>query len=109
VKRALLLALALASQSCAPAGPCDYRQLALDGEEGLDLTADEHGVGWMQSSCFSCHQAWDLHPEACVDEIWLGVIEGMVDHSDTYSCTLCHGMNGLTEQEWVDGVSGASP
>ena len=50
MKRALLLALALASQSCAPAGPCDYRQLALDGEEGLDLTADEHGVGWMQSS-----------------------------------------------------------
>ncbi len=93
---------------CAPAEPCSGWLDATEGDAGLVLTADEHGPGWEETACFQCHQAWNIHPVDCVDEVWLGMIDSVVDEEDTLSCTGCHGMNGTTDQDWVVATTGAS-
>ncbi len=104
---ALLLALLLAA-GCGSADPCLGWHHSLDGDAGLQLTAAEHGGAWGQTACFQCHQAWTIHPPSCVEDGWMEHIDEAVDYEDNISCTSCHGMNGTTDEDWVDGTSGAS-
>jgi hypothetical protein len=105
--RALVL-LALVAAGCGPAEPCAGWHDTLGGDAGLLLTQAEHGLAWGQTACFQCHQAWTIHPAECVDEAWLDHLDEAVDFEDSHSCTGCHGMNGTTEDDWVDTTSSAS-
>ncbi len=105
--RALLAALVLAA-GCGPADPCASWHDTLEGDGGLQLTQAEHGVAWGQTACFQCHQAWTIHPPDCLEDGWLDPIDASVELEDSYSCTGCHGMNGTSDEDWVDTTSGAS-
>jgi len=104
----LLPALLLILAGCGSTEPCAGWNDTLEGDGGLQLTADEHGPGWGQTACFQCHQAWLIHPADCVEDGWLDHIDQTVVLEDGQSCTGCHGMNGTSDEDWVDATSGAS-
>ena len=104
-----ILALLLAAlAACGPAEPCAGWRDTLDGDGGLQLTESEHGLAWGQTQCFQCHQAWTIHPVDCVEDGWLDSIDAAVDEEDPHGCTGCHGMNGTSDDDWVDATSSAS-
>ena len=106
--RARWLLVGLWLVGCGPSDPCAGWHDALEGDDGLDLTADEHGPGWGQTECFQCHQAWNIHPVDCIDDSWIPFIDETTDVEDTLSCTACHGMNGTSSEDWVDTTSGTT-
>jgi len=63
---------------------------------GLELTPEEHRVGWGNDQCFQCHQVWVIHAEDClaVDGADPVAVNDEIDPEDPNSCVACHGTNG---------------
>lgn len=83
--------------ACGDDDPCaGKRDLALS-PAGLDLVEAEHPVGWGQTECFQCHQAWDIHAEDCVDGV--RVVPERIEADTVEECVACHGANGVDAWE----------
>jgi hypothetical protein len=89
--RTLLLSLLLAA--CGP-DPCPEGSM-LDSDEGLVVTADEHGAAWGVAECDACHAFSTLHRTGCTPDIDLEVVQEKVEIEGLDSCALCHGDNGV--------------
>ncbi len=74
--------------------PCPEGSM-LDGDEGLVVTASEHGAAWGASQCDACHPSLTLHRTGCTPDVDLEAIQAMVDQDGLDSCSLCHGDNGM--------------
>jgi aspartate aminotransferase-like enzyme len=85
----LLLVLAGCGQDPCPEGSM------LTGDEGLVVTAAEHGDGWGQAECDACHARVTLHRTGCTPDVDLEAIQDMVADEGLDSCALCHGDNGV--------------
>ncbi len=85
--------------------PCAGTEDMTTSPAGLELTAEEHDIGWGETECFLCHQAWTIHAQDCVDGVRIDVaaIEDRIDEDDTSSCVACHGSNGV--EAWAELVS----
>ena len=103
-RRAMALsvgALLLATSACGPVEPCPDGSM-LDGPAGLELTQEEHELGWGQSDCWLCHSESTLHRLGCTPGVDLADIEARVQAEGTAACADCHGENGV-DGTGVDG------
>lgn len=92
VRATILLAFVLVGCDDAP---CDDMTRS---EEGLVVTEAEHGIGWGEPSCDSCHLRQALHDRGCTPGVDLQAIRDRVDAmSGTAGCADCHGSNGGAE------------
>ena len=53
--------------------PCAGTEDMTTSPAGLELTAEEHDIGWGETECFLCHQAWTIHAQDCVDGVRIDV------------------------------------
>lgn len=67
----------------------------LDGDEGLVVTEDEHGEGWLQDDCFACHAAVTLHRTGCTPGVDLEAVQEQASYEGLDCCVECHGDNGV--------------
>jgi hypothetical protein len=67
----------------------------LDGEDGLEVTASEHGVAYGEAQCDACHAFETLHRTGCTPDVDLDAIQGQVEAEGIECCALCHGANGV--------------
>ncbi len=92
---ALLTAFFLASCGSEVDTGEDYGNL-FDTPEGLELTQEEHEVGWGNPECTLCHNLHNIHLEnrtgiaIDIDAIREQAIEDGID-----GCADCHGTNGV--------------
>jgi len=64
-------------------------------EQGLVVTEAEHGIGWGEPSCYSCHLQAALHTRGCTPGVDLEAIrEQVAAQAGTRGCAECHGPNG---------------
>lgn len=87
-----LLAILLA---CAVDDPCPPTAM-IDGDQGLVVTQDEHGLGWAETDCWQCHQQQTLHRTGCTPDVDLEAIQARVEAEGLASCAACHGDNGVS-------------
>lgn len=92
VIRALLLAGVLLG-GCAAEDPCPDGPMT-EGEEGLVVTAAEHGDAWGRGQCFGCHAEAVLHRTGCTPDVDLDEVRALVAADGVASCAACHGDNG---------------
>ncbi len=74
--------------------PCPDGSM-LDGEQGLVVTAAEHGGAYGVADCDACHARVTLHRTGCTPDVDLEAIQDMVDADGLESCSVCHGDNGV--------------
>ncbi len=72
--------------------PCEDQTLS---EAGLIVTQEEHGIGWGEASCDSCHLRAGLHGRGCTPGVDLVALREIVDADGLESCASCHGDNGI--------------
>jgi hypothetical protein len=75
--------------------PCAGRGDMVHSPGGLTVTAEEHGLGWEQETCFQCHQVWTIHQHDCVGGLDMDELRERTDPEDPSSCVACHGDNGV--------------
>lgn len=86
----LLPALLLA---CEGEDPCADGPMT-EGDEGLFVTAAEHGEAWGEDDCFACHVEAVMHRTGCTPDVDLAAIRAEVRDEGVASCAQCHGDNG---------------
>ncbi len=107
MKPSLLLPLMLLC-ACGTDDPCEGLRDLATSPGGLTLTEAEHALGWGQSDCFQCHQAFKIHRADCssFDDsggfIDLAAVAELADPADTTSCVPCHGSNGVPGWDQLD-------
>lgn len=78
--------------------PCAGKRDLLSSPRGLELTQEEHPIGWEHTECFQCHQAWKVHTDDCLDGV---AVDGAAIQAETTDdCAACHGWNGV--DAWLD-------
>lgn len=80
---------------CVEVEPCESLGDASASPGGLLITQEEHGPGWSQDECFTCHQTWNIHQFDCIGGVDLEAVEALADPEDVSSCVQCHGANGV--------------
>lgn len=88
--RFLLGGLGIAAVACDDPPCVDMTQ----SDQGLVVTEAEHGIGWAEPSCNSCHAREATHQRGCTPGVDLGEVRGLVDAEGLDSCAYCHGDNG---------------
>lgn len=93
------LVASAAIAGCAPNDPCAGREDMLLGDEGLEVTEEEHAAGWGREDCLACHALAATHRVACVEVVELDLAEIRAEASDGRydTCADCHGDNGVSE------------
>lgn len=98
---ALLRLVPLGVSACLGAcstDPCATRGDILAGPGGLQVTQEEHVVGWGLEDCYQCHSVATLHLDGCSSSsLTAEDILDRVDPDDPTSCQDCHGTNGTEE------------
>lgn len=71
-------------------------------EAGLIVTETEHGIGWGEASCDSCHLRAAVHDRGCTPGVDLAAVREIVEDEGLESCATCHGDNGVVEDATDD-------
>jgi hypothetical protein len=99
VRPALDIALGFAmafTAACQTTDPCAGVDDLSQSPDGLSLTREEHGVGWAQRECFTCHQVATIHQADCIGDVDMAEVVTAADPEDPTSCVACHGGNGVS-------------
>jgi hypothetical protein len=81
--------------ACAQVDPCEGVQDQSLSPAGLSVTREEHGPGWAQAECFTCHQLATIHRADCIDGVDMATVMAQADPEDPSTCAGCHGANGV--------------
>jgi len=94
VTRGLAIGLLAATLCACDDVPCEDMTRS---EAGLVVTEVEHGIGWGEASCDSCHLRATLHDRGCTPGVDLVALRALVEAEGLESCASCHGDNGVSE------------